>query len=546
MADDMGYSDIGCYGGEIQTPVLDRLAGDGLRFTQFYNTGRCCPTRASLLTGLYQHQTGVGSMMGDRGLEGYRGDLNDHTVTIAQVLSGAGYTSYMSGKWHVTPFHKNRETQPKHNWPLQRGFDRFFGTIHGAGSYYDPNSLAQGNERIPPHKTGSDTTNENFYYTDAISKKAARYVQQHRERNEESPFFMYVSYTAPHWPLHAPEEAIQQYEGVYDEGWDKLRRKRYERMQQMGLLRDDWRLSNRAGKSKPWEQAKHKDWQARRMAVYAAQISRMDEGIGRIVGALKRSDQLDNTLLLFLSDNGGADEQTGWVKNWSPDPPENPEPMDPDTLQDYMGPPITRDGRVVRYGNDPTIMPGPADTYQSYGPSWGNLSNTPFRRYKKANHEGGIATPLIAHWPNGIDRNGGALDHQPAHLIDIMATCVDLSGATYPKRRADSPIRPMEGVSLTPAFRGNSLKRRDGLFFEHNGNRAVRSGQWKLVAYGRNGVWQLYNMRVDRTETNDLAAEKPELARDLAAEWEAWARRAHVLPWSRKSDSRFRHRFPDE
>ncbi len=523
MADDMGYSDIGAYGGEIQTPALDRLAEGGLRFTQFYNTARCCPTRASLQCGLYPHQTGVGGMINDRQLPGYRGDLNDHCLTIARVLGNAGYATYMSGKWHLTPV-----SEDKHNRPLQRGYDRFFGTIYGAGSYYDPNSLSRGNKFIPPHKAGPEFTNDNFYYTDAISANAARYVKQHASDDQSNPFFMYVAYTAPHWPMHAPEETVEKYEGRYKEGWGTIRKERYKRMTEMRIIKDQWKLSDRDHPR--WEQADNQKWHRRNMAVYAAMVDRMDQGIGHIVRTLKETDQFKNTLLLFLADNGGCAEGLGRGGDFTPRPDEPVNPMGKDELQKRMIPKFTRDGYPVRKGTG--VMPGPPDTYIAYGKSWANVSNTPFREYKHWVHEGGISTPLIAHWPAGIDRKG-ELERQPGHVVDIMATSVDVAGAEYPDTFDGHRIRPMQGVSLVPAFLGNDLDRDQPLFFEHEGNRALRDGKWKVVAKGAGGEWELYNMEADRSETNNLADKYPDRTRQLAMKWEDMARQFNALPWPR-------------
>jgi arylsulfatase len=314
MADDMGHSDFGSYGASIiETSSLDSLAQGGLRFTQFYNTARCVPSRASLLTGLYPHQAGVGHMTSDDDLPGYRGRLNEHSVTIARVLGTAGYSTYMVGKWHVT--HSRFDNPTKHNWPLQRGFDRYFGTIMGAGSYYDPGGLVLNNEYIAPKDAGDDYTNDNFYYTDAISDYSARYVREHAETKANDPFFTYVSYTAPHWPLHAPEETIEKYEGKFDLGWDRLREERRERTTEMGLIDEEWPLTERDSQVPAWNDAENKDWQARRMAVYAAMVDRMDQGIGQIVETLEETGELENTLILFLSDNRGSLESFGWVDN---------------------------------------------------------------------------------------------------------------------------------------------------------------------------------------------------------------------------------------
>jgi arylsulfatase A-like enzyme len=517
MSDDMGYSDIGCYGGEVKTPTLDKLAAGGVRFTQFYNTARCCPTRAALLTGLYQHQAGIGHMMGDYGLPGYRGDLNRNCMTIAEVLKTAGYSTYMTGKWHVTPHVRPKSEDEKHNWPLQRGFDRFYGTIHGAGSFFDPNSLTRDNTLIAPDA-------DDYYYTDAISDNAAKFIDEH-DRNR--PFFLYVPYTAAHWPMHAKPQDIAKYKGRYDDGWDKLRAERYQRMIDMGLISADWKLSPNV---QDWEQAKDRQWHVLRMEVYAAMVDSMDQGIGRIVAALERNGQFDNTLILFLQDNGGCAEEFGSAGPVKPDPsqPVVLRPMTPGELQFDMVPKVTRDGRPVRTGHG--VMPGAADTYVAYGQQWANASNTPFRLYKHWVHEGGISTPLIAHWPRGIQRHG-EFDRQPSHLIDLMATCVDLSGAAYPKQYNGHEITPLEGVSLAPAFAGQPLARKDALYWEHEGNRAVRLGKWKVVSR-HPGNWELYDIEADRSELNDLAAKHPEKLNELTALYDAWAARANVAPWN--------------
>ena len=529
MSDDMGYSDIGCYGGEIQTPVLDGLAEGGLRFTQFYNTGRCCPTRASLLTGLYPHQAGVGHMLGDKGLPGYTTGLNHNCLTIGEAMRLAGYRTYATGKWHVTKETKPSGDHEKFNWPLQRGFDRFFGTIHGAGSFYDPNSLTRDNELIPP---GSP----DFFYTDAISQNASQFVRDHAKSCGDKPFFMYVAFTAAHWPMHARPHNIEKYDGVYDCGWDAIRDARYKRAKQLGLIAPSWELTPRDVKSPAWEDAEDKEWEIALMEVYAAMIDCMDQGIGRIVGALKDTDRFDNTLIFFLQDNGGCAEGMGRGNKltYKADP-DKIQPMKPDELQYDMIPKRTRDGKPLRQGRG--VMPGPADTYLGYGLSWANASNTPFREYKHWVHEGGISTPLIAHWPKGIaaDRRG-KLESQPGHLIDIMATCVDLGGGDYPQQYNGEPITPLEGVSLRPAFRAKDLGRTKPIFWEHEGNCALRDGKWKIVRKGNMGTgentpWELYDMEADRTELHDLAVEMPERLKKMADAWEAYALHAKAKPW---------------
>jgi arylsulfatase A-like enzyme len=520
LSDDMGYSDIGCYGGEIETPTLNGLAENGLRFTQFYNTGRCCPTRASLLTGLYPHQAGIGHMTNDRGLDGYRGDLNNNCRTMAEVLKPAGYSTYGVGKWHVT-----RHVQPdgpKHNWPRQRGFDRFYGTITGAGSFFDPGTLTRDNQNITPW-TDKEYQPEQYYYTDAISDNAVKFIDQHCEQAAEKPFFMYVTYTAAHWPMHALPKDIAKYKGRYDTGYAPVRNRRAKRVAELGLVSEVCEPAPLIG---DWQNVEHKAWESRCMEVYAAMVDSMDQGIGRIVGSLKKNNELDNTLIVFMQDNGGCQEGNGRSGNFKRPVAASLPKIPLDQIRLDVVPKQNRAGVPTLTG--PGIMPGPEDTYIAYGLNWANVSNTPFREYKHFVHEGGISTPLIAHWPAGIKRHG-ELDHQPGHLIDIMATCVDLAEANYPEQIGDNAIKPLEGVSLKPAFSAKSLSRKQPLFWEHEGNRAVRDGDWKLVAK-ENKPWELYDLKTDRSETHNLAAEKPELAKELEARWDTYAARANVLP----------------
>lgn len=538
VADDMGYSDLGCYGGEIKTPVLDGLAANGLRFTQFYNVARCVPSRASLMTGLYPHQTGLGHMIRDLGEEGYRGDLNNQCVTIPEVLKGTGYKSYMVGKWHLTAHRYTfvfDGSGSKHNWPMQRGFDKFYGTIIGAGSFYDPTTLTRGNTYITP-QNDPEYKAEKFYYTDAINDNAVKFICEHCTESPCSPFFMYVAHTAPHWPMHALEKDIKKYKGKYDSGYEPIRKARFERMKEMGLIDKNWPLSEQVD---DWERVEHKEWEARCMEAYAAMIDRMDQGIGRIIAELKKQGQLENTLIMFLSDNGGCPENLGRqdISNWHL---KSLKPMEPDELQRQNWPPMqTRDGRPVLGG--PDVMPGPDGTYVSYGQNWANVSNTPFRMYKHWVHEGGIATPLIVHWPDRIKAKG-QLCHTPGHVIDIMATCVDIADAKYPTTYKGNTIEPLEGVSLKPAFDNNPIER-GAILWEHEGNRAVRMGKWKLVSkacnnpliWDRTAVlpldkWELFDMEQDRTETNDLARQYPQRAQHMAQLWQEWAKRTLVVP----------------
>ncbi|UCF42297.1 MAG: sulfatase-like hydrolase/transferase [Planctomycetota bacterium] len=485
MADDMGYSDIGCYGGEIATPNIDRLAANGLRFTQFYNTARCCPTRASLMTGLYPHQTGMGWMTAaNLGYEGYKGDLNNRCVTIAELLKRRGYSTYMAGKWHVT--YNGYFEGPKHSWPCQRGFDRFYGTLSGGGNYFDPTALTRDNTRIK-------APGEGYYYTDAISDNAAKFIKEHEVSKGDEPYFLYVAYTSPHWPLHAKPHDIERYRGKYIKGWDALRVERHRRMIEMGLVEESWEITPRDVKAKSWEEvdaAKGELWDLR-MAVYAAQIDCMDQGIGQIVSAVEKSGKLDNTLIMFLSDNGGCAEG------------------------------------ISRAKKDIKLL-GAEDSFESYRVNWANASNTPFRLYKHWVHEGGIATPLVVHWPGRIKARGEQR-HQPGHVIDIMATCIDITGAKYPRKHKGKKIVPLEGKSLVPAF-DNWLIEREAIYWEHEGNRAIRVGKWKLVAKGKEGAWELYDLEADRTELNDLAKWYPDRVKKLAEMWQRWAEHSKVLP----------------
>lgn len=516
LNDDMGFSDLGCYGGEVETPNLDALAANGVRYTQFYNTARCCPSRASLLTGLHPHQAGVGDMVGSHpGIDGYEGTLKNNCVTIAEVLKGSGYKTYMSGKWHVA----GTDEQHRYAWPRQRGFDRFYGTITGAGSYFTPSTLKRGNTDIE----NEARCDADYYYTDAISDNAVTMIRDHFEGDDaEKPFLQYVAYTAPHWPLHARDEDIAKYRGRFAEGWDTLRETRCTRLKKMGIIRDDWQLSRRDPGVVPWADAEHKEWQQRRMEVYAAQIDSMDQGIGRIVAELKRQGRLDNTVVLFLADNGGCHED---VTGWDP------------FVRKALG--VDRD---VRIGNFPCLMPGGRDGFCSYATEWANVSNTPFRMYKCWTHEGGISTPLIVHWPGGI-QSKNALRHQAYQLPDIMATLLDITGSDYPVTYNGHPVLPFEGESMAPSFDSAEHERREPLFWEHEGNAAVRDGKWKLVRnysartsgvegmdpLNRRGEWELYDLAVDRTELHDLAAAEPERVASMRRAYTLWAVRCGVI-----------------
>ena len=408
LADDMGFSDLGCYGSEINTPNIDALASAGVRFSQMYNCARCCPSRASLLTGVYPHQAGIGHMVGDLGSRSYQGYLPDDCVTIAEVLRTQGYHTLLSGKWHVggtyslQQMHRWSPGSPGHPTPLTRGFEEFYGTLEGDGNYFNPHTLME-NDRFV-HAQGDD-----YYYTHAISDHAVRMID--RYGRGEDPFFLYLAYTAPHWPLHALPDDIARYDSVYRIGWDGTRAARHESLLAAGLLEHKWGISPRDPEAPPWDDVREQEWQNMRMAVYAAQIDAMDQGIGRVLAKLRELGIEDDTLIFVLSDNGGSAEflaENGHVQyNLYPLP----------------------DGSYPRLGNYPDRMPGPKTSYMSYGLPWANASNTPFRLYKHWVHEGGIATPCIVRWPRQVP--AGCIVHEPAHFIDITATCLHAAGAHF-------------------------------------------------------------------------------------------------------------------
>jgi len=504
VADDLGFSDLGCYGAEvIETANLNALAKHGIHFTQFYSAGRGCPTRAALLTGLYPHQTDVGHMMIDFKVPGYRGNLNHECATLAEMLSSSGYQTFMAGKWHLTRHVDQRA--PSHNWPRQRGFDHFYGTILGAGSYFEPATLTRGNEFI------GQKENADFYYTEAIGQETVSMLD--RAVKNPAPFFMYVSFTAPHWPLHARPVLMDAYRGKFYMGWDELRLKRHQRMIDMGIVHRYWKLSPRDPRVLSWFDAPFKDWHQRRMEVYAAQIESMDQAVGKILEKVKQLGREQNTLVIFLSDNGAGAEEV---------------------LPDWTGlhiPEKTSKGVAVRVGNDPQAMPGDERTYQSYGVPWANVSNTPFRSYKGSCYEGGIAVPLIVRWPAVIRPTlaSGDLTREVTHAIDLAATLYDVAGIPYPKVHAGHPINPLEGTSLLPALLGKEMPLRP-LLFEHEGNRAVRFGKWKLVA-ATGGSWELYDMNADRTETANLAEQNAGVVAKMVELYDQWATRVGVQPW---------------
>ena len=512
LVDDMGYSDIGCFGSEIRTPNLDSLAAGGLRFSQMYNSARCCPSRAALLTGLNPQQAGVGHMVADLGTPEYQGYLKENAVTVAEALKADGYSTFMSGKWHVGGDYNLAEpdswtpSAPGFPTPTQRGFDRYFGILTGAGNFYFPKTLMDQDTLVPLAEL------DDFYLTDAISDNAVGMIGE--AVAQDRPFFMYVAYTAPHWPLHAPEEDIARYEGRYRGGWEELRTSRHEKLKSKGLVDEKWEISPRDADSPPWDDVTDTDWEDIRMAAYAAQIDRMDQGVGRILAALRAAGVADNTLIMFMSDNGGCAEflaEDGSL----------PQPAR------YGG--VNPDGTPVVVGNVPGLRPGSAQTFMSYDLPWANASNTPFRRFKRWTHEGGISTPFIMSWPDRIREPG--IVHSPVHLIDIMPTCLDAAGAGHPSERAGRQTIPLEGESMLPAIERRDWERESPIVWEHEGSRAVRQGQWKLVS-AIGGGWELYDMERDRTELDDLYARNRPKARELERIYDEWAERCGVLPWA--------------
>ncbi len=542
LADDLGWSDLGCYGGEIRTPNLDSLAAGGLRFTQFYTSTRCCPSRASLLTGLYPHQAGIGLMTsdqaakypgaGDKGeaFPGYRGALNANCVTIAQVLKPTGYRTAAAGKWHVG------NSEP----PTKRGFDDFYGFVGGYGvDSWEPRMM----KRLPEGRPQRSYQPGEFFATDAITDHALDFLADMRKAG--APWLLYVGYQAPHFPVQSKREDMTGYPEIYARGWDKIREQRLTKQKKIGLLPESTALTPRSKITHPVASRRLGSWTddgnnpawdslpadrradlAQRMAVFAGMVTGMDRNIGRLIADLRASGQLDNTLILFLSDNGACAEWEPFGFEMLPTP--NPVP----------GTGINQGTQALPnklYRGDELATMGQAGSFPSYGSGWANACNTPWRLYKHYGHEGGIGTPLIAHWPAAVgkDKDNGRFVREPAHLIDLMATCVDITGAKYPAEWIGKKILPMEGVSLRPllaASAGNPASLPPRLLaWEHEGNRAIREGQWKLVSLAT-APWELYDMESDRVEMNNLAASQPERVKDMSAKWEVWAKRTNVLP----------------
>jgi arylsulfatase A-like enzyme len=498
MVDDMGFSDIGPYGSEIPTPHLDALANGGVRFSQFYNTGRCCPTRAALLTGLYPHQTGIGWMTADQGVPGYQGRLNDQCVTMAEVLGSAGYFTAMTGKWHVGFEHGVT--------PWERGFDRSL-NLPAGGLHFSDQTGFKGDTKLFLNGKQIDRNDPQFnppwYGTDLWTEYGVKFVDE--AIAEKKPFFLYIAHVAPHFPCMAPEATIAKYRGKYMKGWDQLREERYARQIKSGLIDPKWKLEPRPTEVPAWDSvsAKEQKQYDDMMAIYAAMIEEVDKNIGKLVAALKEREQLENTLILFLTDNGGNAEA----------------------------------GVKGKYLGD---NPGDQHSNVFIGRCWAHLNNTPFRKYKHYNHEGGTASPLIAHWPAEISPSTGPKDWitTPTHVIDIMATVADLGEATYPEEFRSNKIKPLRGQSLVPLLTGEGEFSDRALFWEHEGNAAIRVGDRKLVRLGMKGKWELFDMQADRTEQNNLSGDNPEEVAKLFEEWLNWANTSDVRPRPGKGEKK--------
>jgi arylsulfatase len=488
LADDMGFSDIGPYGSEIPTPNLDKLAAGGLRFTQFYNTARCSPSRASLLTGLYPHEAGMGHLDGLAIPEskGLHGKLDDRAVTIAEVLKARGYFTGMTGKWNIGTNHGTP--------PWLRGFDR---SLETRGGTYFKGVKAHETAIIDGREVGTSSPElggDGWYASDLFVDWQTKFFKEAEQ--QKKPFFLYLPFTAVHFPLMAPPEDIAKFKGKYMDGWAPLRQARFERQKKLGIVGAGEVLPPALPQAYDWKRVSPADRDRfdTMIAVYAAALERMDRAIGTLVQRLKDAGELDNTLILFLSDNGGNAEG---------------------------GP----DGRATG-----SPLGGP-DSNIFTGLNWATLQNTPFQYFKHYTEEGGISTPLIAYWPKGIDpKLAGSFVREPGHLIDVMPTIVQLTGASYPTNYKGHAILPMEGRSFAPAFQGKTLTRSVPIFWEHEGNRAVRDGKWKLVARYQE-PWELYDMSADRSETKNVAKANPQIVARMSKQWDDWAARSFVDPW---------------
>jgi arylsulfatase len=503
MLDDMGYSDLGCYGGEIHTPNIDQLAATGVRFTQMHNSARCCPTRASLLTGQHPQAAGINAM----GV-----NMNKNTATIAEVLKANGYHTGMTGKWHLSQTkalpdpeehlrwlaHRSEHGpfSPLENYPCNRGFQEHWGVIWGVVNYFDPFSLVH-------NETPIKEVPEDFYITDFITNKTLDLIETYSK--DTQPFFLYVAHTAPHWPLHALPEDIEKYRDTYKEGWEAIRKARYEQMVKMHLIdQKTYPLpGNTSGKK--WADCEQKDYEAACMAVHAAMIDRVDQGVGKIIEKLKETRQYENTIIFVLSDNGASYER-GY-------PP------------GFDRPGFTRDSTIIEY-NSP--HPGSETTWNYIGNAWASASNTPFRYWKKESYEGGSATPFIVHWPKGLKGKENTVNRGVAHVMDLMPTCLELAESKYPNEVNGEKALSPAGKSILPLLYSQTQAIHDTLYWEHEGGRAIRAGDWKLSALPK-GKWELFNLAEDHTETKDLSVQYPEKVNQMDEAWKAWAKKLGII-----------------
>ncbi|MGE0756757.1 MAG: arylsulfatase [Pirellulaceae bacterium] len=484
LADDLGFSDLGCYGSEIQTPHLDRLAAAGLRFSQFYNCALCGPSRAALMTGQYPHRVGITA---------WTGLLNDRCVTLFELLKRAGYRTGATGRLDMVTAEK---------WHDPANISKFVDRYLGSTGHTGPGNYFKDVHNTPFYQDGQPfkLPSQNGYKTDVITEFAEQFIDE--AARGARPFFLYMAHYAPHWPLHAKEADIAKYRDLYRSlGWDAARTQRHRRLLELGLIPQGTKLSPRDSRAGPWQDAPFKDWEAERMAVFAAQVDALDQSVGRIMEALRRAGADRNTLVFFLSDNGASEQPVN-------------------SQLDKPGRTWRVDGTPTRVGNKPDIWPGPADNFVTAGPAWANLSNTPFRQHKQTNFEGGIASPLVVWWP-AVVSSAGSISPELSHITDIAATCLDVAGIPYPTEFDSRRVLPLPGQSLLPVLRGEKRAGQKRLFWATSGHRAVREGKWKLVA-SRDGAWELYDLDADRTELNDLASRDPARVRALSEAFNRW------------------------
>jgi len=499
MVDDMGYSDLGIYGSEIATPNLDKLATQGLRLREFYNNSICAPTRASLLTGQYQHKAGVGYFDVNLGLPAYQGFLNKESLTLGEVFRSGGYSTLLSGKWHVG--------DDSLSWPKQRGFDKFYGILKGGANYFNTKPLYIGGQNGYPVTLLKDNTrqypaDDSYYFTDEIAKNASEFLQE--QNNEKKPFFLYLAFTAPHWPLQAKPEDIAKYNGKFDKGWDVLREVRINKLKENGILLPSQTIAARDPEVPEWEKLTwdEKEFWKKKMEVYAAMVDNMDQNVGKVLATLKELKKDENTLIIFISDNGAQ----GGFNTYNP----------------------LRRGKVANSG--PIGTSGSFD-YQEQ--NWAYLSNTPLRQYKNNMHEGGFSSPFIAWYPSKI--KAGRIDKGTGHLIDLAPTFYDLAGIKYPENYNGIKTNPLAGKSLLPVLFGDAseVNRGEPIFWERAGNRAVRDGKWKIVSTYPAYKWELYDLENDRGETKDLAEAHPEVVNRLSTSYNQWAEKTGVVEYSK-------------